>query len=143
MTDPRTMTLPQDAARLVEPRQRDILRHTLGLGRGLREYRNHFVTGPGSTDYADCEALVASGMMTRREGNPLSGGAEVYHVTDAGRAALRVLDSIARERAAMTQPRASAAIMTGQRQYGSIPATWSRSRKPCSMKVSRPRKFAA
>ena len=65
--------------------QRDILRHALGVGRGRAAgWRNHFVTGPGSTDYADCEALVAAGLMTKRSGGPLSGGDPVYRVTDAG-----------------------------------------------------------
>ena len=65
-------------------KQRDILRHALGLGRERNSYRNHFVTGPGSDDYADCEALVAAGLMHRREGNPLSGGDPIYSVTKAG-----------------------------------------------------------
>lgn len=65
--------------------QRDILRHALGLGRSNREYRNHFVTGPGSTDYPHCEALVESGMMRRYEGCPLTGGDPMYIVTDAGK----------------------------------------------------------
>lgn len=65
------------------------MRHALGLGRGGREFRNHFVTGPGTTDYPHCEALVVAGLMRRREGNPLSGGDPVYSVTEAGRAALR------------------------------------------------------
>ena len=69
--------------------QRDVMRHALGLGRASREYRNHFVTGPGTTDYPHCEALVAAGLMRRREGNPLSGGDQIYSVTDAGRAALK------------------------------------------------------
>lgn len=71
------------------PGQIAILRHALGLkmdGSG-REYRNHFVTGPGTTDYADCEALVASGAMTKRAGNPLSGGDPIYYATDKGRTA--------------------------------------------------------
>ena len=34
--------------------QQDILRHALGIEQARREYRNHFVTGPGSDDYADC-----------------------------------------------------------------------------------------
>ena len=65
--------------------QHDILRHALGLGK--REYRNHFVTGPGSTDYPSCEALVAAGLMTRRAGSQLSGGDFIYHVTNDGRTA--------------------------------------------------------
>lgn len=69
--------------------QREIMRHALGLNRGDRDYRNHFVTGPGSTDYPHCEALVAAGLMTKRAGNALSGGDDIYSVTDAGRAALK------------------------------------------------------
>ena len=65
------------------------MRHALGLDRGSREYRNHFVTGPGSDDYSDCEALVAAGLMLRREGNALSGNDPIYSVTEAGRDALR------------------------------------------------------
>lgn len=70
--------------------QQDILRHALGLGRSDREYRNHFVTGPGSTDYPHCEALVKAGFMTRREGSELSGGDLIYLVTEAGRIAVRM-----------------------------------------------------
>jgi hypothetical protein len=56
------------------PRQRDIMKHALGAGRGAPGWRNYFVTGPGSDDYDDCEALVAAGMMTKRSAGPLSGG---------------------------------------------------------------------
>jgi hypothetical protein len=73
----------------VNLRERDIIRHALGLARSSREYRNHFVTGPGSDDYDYCEALVAKGWMSRHEGSALSGGDPVYSVTDAGREALK------------------------------------------------------
>jgi hypothetical protein len=65
-----------------------ILQHSLGLneyGQG-RPYRNHFVTGPGSSDYDRCMALVAAGLMTRRAGSELTGGGDLFTVTDAGRA---------------------------------------------------------
>lgn len=68
----------------ITEKQRDILRHALGVGRGRTGWRNHFCTGPGSDDYADCEALVAYGLMTKRSGGPLSGGDPVYRVTQAG-----------------------------------------------------------
>jgi hypothetical protein len=71
--------------------QREIMRHALGLNRRGSEYRNYFVTGPGSTDYPHIEALVAAGMMTKRAGNVLSGYDDTYMVTDAGRAALKAL----------------------------------------------------
>lgn len=69
-------------------KQRAIMKHTLGVGRGATGWRNHFVTGPGSDDYADCETLVAAGLMKKRSGGPLSGGDPIYSVTDAGQDAL-------------------------------------------------------
>lgn len=71
------------------PKQRDIMKHAMGFGRGSAPgWRNHFCTGPGSDDYDDCEALVAAGLMRRRSGGPLSGGDPIYSVTDAGQDAL-------------------------------------------------------
>ncbi|CAN5571841.1 hypothetical protein BH10PSE14_BH10PSE14_06160 [soil metagenome] len=67
-------------------RQLHILQHSLGVdqyGQGER-YRNHFVTGPGSTDYRDCMSLVAQGLMTRRPGSPLTGGDDLFRVTPEG-----------------------------------------------------------
>jgi hypothetical protein len=65
-----------------------ILQHSLGLneyGRGSM-YRNHFVTGEGSVDYPHCLALVAEGLLTRSAGSPLTGGDDLFRVTDAGKA---------------------------------------------------------
>ena len=67
-------------------RKLQILQHCLGLdqyGEG-RQYRNYFVTGPGSADYDDCLALVSDGLMTERAGNELSGGYPVFCVTPKG-----------------------------------------------------------
>ena len=80
------MTDHDDLSRRLAPQQLDILRHSLGLSRGSRVYRNHFVTGPGSDDFDHCESLVAAGLMVKRAGHPLSGGDPVYHVTDSGKA---------------------------------------------------------
>lgn len=68
-----------------------ILRHSLGIGDdgNGRAYRNHFVTGEGSTDYPSCIALVEAGMMTRRRGDPLSGGDDIFLVTPKGALAAR------------------------------------------------------
>lgn len=66
--------------------QLHIMQHALGLdehGQG-RSYRNHFVTGEGSTDYPHCMALTEAGLMTRRP-CPFGGRDSVFHVTDAGR----------------------------------------------------------
>jgi len=68
-------------------RRLDILRHSLGLnqyGEG-KQYRNHFVTGPGSDDFDDCRALVAEGMMVERAAGELSGGDPIFQVTIKGR----------------------------------------------------------
>ena len=74
----------------MDPKQLHILQHSLGLdqrGQGT-SYRNHFVTGPGSTDHDDCTALVNAGLMTRRTGHPLAGGDDVFNVTASGRSAV-------------------------------------------------------
>ena len=62
-----------------------ILLHSLGLTYGREAYRNHFVTGEGSTDYPHCIALVEAGLMFRRNGGPLSGGDDVFIVTMIGK----------------------------------------------------------
>lgn len=66
-----------------------ILRHSLGLTYGEEMYRNHFVTGEGSTDHPDCMALVAAGLMARQHGNALTGEMDVFFVTDAGKCVAR------------------------------------------------------
>lgn len=63
-----------------------ILHHSLGLdqyGQG-NQYRNHFVTGEGSKDHSACMELVDAGLMTRRSGNPLTGGDDLFIVTTKG-----------------------------------------------------------
>jgi len=65
-----------------------ILQHSLGVnqyGQG-NQYRNHFVTSKGSTDYPNCEALVAAGLMTRFPPRALTGCSDCFIVTAAGRA---------------------------------------------------------
>lgn len=63
-----------------------ILQHALGIdrhGQGL-QYRNHFVTGPGSDDHAVCCEIVAEGLMVKRQGSELTGGDDCFFVTPAG-----------------------------------------------------------
>lgn len=63
-----------------------ILQHSLGLdqyGQG-RQHRNHFCTGPGSSDFETCMELVTSGYMTVRPPNALSGGGHIFSVTREG-----------------------------------------------------------
>ena len=68
-----------------------ILQHALGVhryGRG-EQYRCHFVTSPGSDDYAPCMELVAAGLLVRRDPSALTGGSHCFLVTDAGRQYVR------------------------------------------------------
>lgn len=63
-----------------------ILQHSLGVGDygDKPSYRNHFVTGPGSSDYDNCMELVADGLMKHRVGSAISGGDDIFHVTPKG-----------------------------------------------------------
>ena len=63
-----------------------ILQHALGVGDfcDKESYRNHFITGPGSSDYENCISLVADGFMSRRTGSSISGYDDIFHVTQAG-----------------------------------------------------------
>lgn len=74
----------------MDANQLHILQHSLGLdeyGRGTF-YRNHFVTGEGSSDHADCVALVEAGYMGIRKNHPLAGGDDAFWVTEAGKRAV-------------------------------------------------------
>lgn len=62
-----------------------LARHALGLSeRRNVSYRNHFVTGLGSADYDEWEAMVKAGDANWRAGTPLSGGDPVFFLTRAG-----------------------------------------------------------
>lgn len=66
-------------------KQRELARHALGLPNARRQsYRNHFVTGPGSSDYVAWQAMVAAGFATRRAGSPLTGGDDLFRLNRAG-----------------------------------------------------------
>lgn len=71
----------------MDEQQIHILRHSLGLTYSATPYRNHFCTGEGGKDHADCMALVEAGMMERHRPSELSGGMDVFTVTEAGKAA--------------------------------------------------------
>lgn len=68
-----------------------ILRHALGVGEcgWERSYRNHFVTGPGGADHKHSMALVTRGFMVKRAGNAITGGSDLFNVTEVGRAAVQ------------------------------------------------------
>jgi hypothetical protein len=73
------------ASHFVTQRQADILRHATSWPKC---YRNYFVTGEGSDDYADCEALVEAGLMERRQRDWVPDN--IYVVTQAGKKILEV-----------------------------------------------------
>jgi hypothetical protein len=67
------------------PRQIDLARHALGLPNKRRcSYRNHFVTGPGCTDWDDWQAMVAAGDARRYEPSTLTGGDYCFVLTRQG-----------------------------------------------------------
>lgn len=67
------------------PAQIELARHALGLGNGRKvSYRNHYVTGPGGDDYDNWQAMVSAGLARRRDGNQLSGGDDVFWLTETG-----------------------------------------------------------
>ncbi|MCD8139297.1 MAG: hypothetical protein LUE17_05895 [Planctomycetaceae bacterium] len=67
-------------------REREIMRHALGLSSKDSSYRNYFSTGPESDDYEVCQGLVEKGLMTVRK-LPFCNNF-LYYVTDAGKAEL-------------------------------------------------------
>ena len=74
----------------MNPNLLHILQHSLGadeFGRG-GGYRDHFVTGEGSMDHADCMELVEAGFMTRRANIEMYGGDDFFRVTEAGKLAM-------------------------------------------------------
>ncbi len=68
--------------------QLHILQHSLGVdkhGQGGM-CRNHFCAG--GADVTTCRELVVVGFMIERAGSDLTGGDPLFHVTEAGRAAM-------------------------------------------------------
>lgn len=61
-----------------------ILEHSLGDN---THYRNHYCTGPESTDWDDLEWLEAHGYMTKRKYHfDEVGNSFIFHVTNKGKA---------------------------------------------------------
>lgn len=74
----------ESMAAMLTVKQRDLIRHALGLTRQRISYRNHFVTGEGSDDYPEWMKMVEIGAARRRKGNAITGGDDVFYVTWAG-----------------------------------------------------------
>ena len=66
----------------VTQEQLDILRHTVGLDKGTKPYRNHFAADPGHEDYDDLTELCTMGLMIKRQ-SPVSSD-KLFHITDMG-----------------------------------------------------------
>jgi hypothetical protein len=64
--------------------QKELARHALGLTRNRVSFRNHFVTGEGGPDHAIWMEMVAAGQATRRAGNELTGGDDLFRLTRVG-----------------------------------------------------------
>jgi hypothetical protein len=63
-----------------------ILQHSLGLdqyGQG-NQYRNHFATGPGGSDFDDCNTLCDMGLMQDFGTRSFTGNMHCFVVTPAG-----------------------------------------------------------
>lgn len=69
------------------PEQIELARHALGLPNKRRKsYRNHFVCGPGHSDFDNWVAMTDTGWAKSRNGTPLSGGDPVFWLTREGAA---------------------------------------------------------
>jgi hypothetical protein len=69
----------------LDTRQIELARHALGLpNRRNVTYRNHFVAGPGHTDYDDWERMVESGHARKIKGSQITGGDPCFELTRAG-----------------------------------------------------------
>ena len=65
--------------------QRELARHALGLPNKQRtSYRNHFCAGAGHSDYPEWVVMVEQGDATHRNGSDLSGGDDVFCLTEKG-----------------------------------------------------------
>lgn len=83
--DPSRKLLP--APRTVKEKLQ-ILQHSLGVdqyGRG-EQYRNHFATGSGGSDWDICQELAGLGLMKRYEPKAWMGGMYCFVVTEEGKA---------------------------------------------------------
>lgn len=70
-------------------RQREIMRHALGLNYKKRPFRNHFCTGPGGKDYEMCQQLEEMGLMVSSK-SPICPDDVIFVVTPAGKAELHI-----------------------------------------------------
>jgi len=74
----------------ITPEEAHIIRHALGQDSGGKEpYRNYYVCRPDSPDHGTVEGLVDRGLMEHRTDSlGVQDTTDLYHVTEAGRAAV-------------------------------------------------------
>lgn len=86
----RCRTISFDMQLQLTPKQRDLIRHAIGLSAHSKiTYRNHFVIGPGSEDYGVWMELVSKGLAKRADGSAISGGMDVFWATREAALAVR------------------------------------------------------
>ena len=84
----------------------DILLHTLGLTRGDREYRNHFVAGPEHPDWGTLLQAESAGLMERvTSPGFLNPGDTTFRVTEAGKTHARAAKSAQKRKLTRAQIR--------------------------------------
>jgi len=71
----------------ITEREREILRHSLGLSQRGHEYRNGY--SAGINDEPTCRALVAKGLMAENPRRDIWGGWPHFFVTESGKAEAR------------------------------------------------------
>lgn len=74
----------------MNPKHLHILQHSLGCdqyGQGT-QYRNHFVTGPGSEDFDDCRQMAAEGLLKDHGAQRMYAGDHLFTVSDKGKAVM-------------------------------------------------------
>ena len=65
--------------------QKDLARHALGLpNKAWKSYRNHFVAGPGHSDFDNWETMVAAGEAWKRGPSAMFGGDYCFGLTRKG-----------------------------------------------------------
>lgn len=80
--------------------ERHVMAHATAWDSPNPEFRNHFVTGEGSDDWATIMTLCRRGLMRiTRKASELSGGDPVFGVTSAGMRALEATTAPTVERA--------------------------------------------
>ncbi|TDR94163.1 hypothetical protein [Enterovirga rhinocerotis] len=71
-------------ARDLSAHERELARHALGLPHAdKRSWRNHYVVGSGP-DHEAWLGLLRDGLACRRPGSPLTGGDDLFWLTQVG-----------------------------------------------------------